>query len=348
MNSSFDSSYPRLKYHIRYYVFANVWLPFRNLKRIQNKTYFPSKLKIIPSLKNGRKRKKLVVLDSSISIKEKLIEIGLDPQYTIMVDCDGRSPDSPNLTVWYFYRLIDFLPMLTIDNEIYYVYSLKIRSYYRKLFWKLFFKVYRNVNEVYLTDSYLRIELIETFKKNNSGVVNEFKHGVITKEHVGYAHWLTGKCHPQLRPDYIIANKKKYDLVEIEDKDLLEMNGINPTSIIAEVIPNISKVYEIPRKRKIVLISQPTMKQYVIGLYNDLVKKKYNVAIRPHPKDNYNTQFKLDEELAKEVIYIGWYSTLLVELKTKGYTVYCINGFWNLLSPLIHPDNFLDYEGRST
>ena len=348
MNSSFDSSYPGLKYHIRYYVFANIWLPFKNLKRIQSKTFSPSNLKIIPILKNGRKRKKLVVLDNSISIKEKLIEIEIDPKFTIMIDCDGRSPDSPNLTVWYFYRLIDFLPMLTVDNELFYVFSLKIRSNYRKLFWKLFFKIYSNVNEIYLTDSYLRVELIETFKKHNKGVVNEFKHGIITNEHVGYAHWLTGKCNSELRPDYLIANNKKYDLAEIEDNDLLDMNGINPTNIITESTPKISTVYEISSKKKIVLISQPTMQDYVIELYNDLIKKKYNIAIRPHPKDNYDPHLKLEKELDKEVIYIGWYSTLLVELKTKGYTVYCINGFWNLLSPLIHPDNFLDYEGRSS
>lgn len=348
MLSAFSSDFKGISVFYRYYMYANIWLPRKGLRPIgapsaSNRMLYPIRIH-----KKSRKVKQLIIVDDQLATAS-LTRHNFNEQSTLFLDLGGRSKEKVDYRLAILYRLFDFLPVLSIWIPILYRYSLRIRSKYRKLFWTFFFKYFNNIETIFLTDSYIKIECIYIYRKLLSGSVIEFKHGLVSQEHVGYGPWILGLSR-MFRPDSMLHSGIKFDLVGISNEGLKSLNDLNydVSSTFSLYRAGYKSVQDFPNGKCVVIISQPTMRDYTKKLYDDLLNKGVNIKIRPHPRDRWGEKVKIERSLSKNVIYIGWYSTYILELFQLGYEVYSIRGFWNILTALLPDSNFIEYDSRNT
>ena len=323
---------------LSYYYYSNVWLRSKGLRNIggnQGHRAFTLNWPFI--LK--RKAEILIIEDDTLDVDfsnvydrgRKVCRLRIS-RYRKESLCDA------DLT--FFYKLMDWIPLLAMKVPILYRMALMLRRYYRLVFWRVFFRIYSKVDCVYMTDSYIRVEAIEAFRRNSEGLVYEYKHGVVTPEHAGYGFWIEGGSR-LYRPDYMIYKGDHYNLVSINDENLLRLNGYKHRDATnkSHANQNLGELLRLYERRPIVLISQPTMREYVEELYSELEEAGYQVYIRPHPKDSWNVKrWKLKRDLDRNHLFIGWYSTFILDLLELEMDVYVVNGFWNILRPLLNEE----------
>lgn len=332
---------------IRYYIYANQWLPGKGLRIIGSTPISKSKIYPIRLHKASRSVSELVIVDDSIATRKYTGRIR-EAHDSLLIDVGGRSTELVNYRLSIFYRLFDVLPVIAKRSPIVYRWMLSLRSWYRKIFWTVFFIYFNKIETIYLTDSYIKIECIYIFRKLLNGTVLEFRHGLVSPGHVGYGAWIRGLSH-KYRPDLMLHKGVKYDLVGISDIDLKKLNDLDENLIIEKrtYFRNLISVNDLPKKKKIIIVSQPTMRDYTQKIFDDLLNMGYYVKIRPHPSEHWVNHTNIDKSICHENLYIGWYSTYLLELYQLGIEVYAVNGFWNILTPLLPNANFIDYDSRN-
>ena len=354
----YTNRFGKINFYIEYYVFSNIYLKSIGLNKAQPNKSIGIKslayslynfLKVIFLLKHSDFSTIIILDDSTIDSNDKFIKYKDDNKtLKLTLNPNFRNYCTNNiLNLFFIYRLCDlFAHFLTffLKKQILF---LKTRSFARKIIWFLFLKKFKCVKTIKLTDSYLKRELISESKKRGI-VIHEYQHGLILPAHIGYFDFIN--CtNLNFSPDLIFSKKnKKYEPCSLSVKKLKEINSISNRLNIQLKFRNVKNMstYCVEEKVNIILINQPSISKLCYSLYRTLSSMNVNVLIKNHPSQKNNLNFNyvssIDDYTNQNVLYVGWYSTLLLELINLEQNVYLFKEPLNYFEGFISDYHYID------
>ena len=329
-----ETHYNNCSPYIEYYLFSNRYLQSIGLNKAQgnNEIKFSIILKnIFTKFKPAIKKdfKKIVILDDhSLSLNDPFIDKKvLDCDDIIIYSLNPKCCTEGVENLFIRYRYCDLVSKIVgLFRKYNYKQFLECRSLKRHRFWSRILNKHKYVIEIHFTDSYLKRELIFQ-AKNKSIITIEHRHGLIIPSHIGYHDFFT-RNFSQLHPDILSYGDNKIDVRKINFDNIFHINNIslpkvkqNKYNDLKDLLSNINK------KNKIIIISQPSITKLSNQIYQEIKRNNISVMIKKHPREKATQGIEYIEKIDTEndYLFLGWYSTLLIDLMISGNKVYIFN-----------------------